>query len=173
MPIKNDQRKLGTTRWSPRPQWGTAKAVRINRDAAKSHCANEWGGWGRKVMMDRDRITRTGARTPGVKRQRPLARWRISAPHPSTQYEDTTAVARCTKDGSKPSDAMNSQSAGRPRLIYRPWSRTAGKLTVRNLRGDDGNGGIIRSPIRAIILPDQVTPTDCGLGFPECGWTIP
>jgi hypothetical protein len=29
-----------------------------------------------------------------------------------------------------------------------------GKLAVRNLRGDDGNGGIIRSPIRAIVLPD-------------------
>ena len=26
---------------------GTAKAVRINRDAAKSHCADEWSGWGR------------------------------------------------------------------------------------------------------------------------------
>jgi hypothetical protein len=29
-----------------------------------------------------------------------------------------------------------------------------GKPAVRNLRGDDGNGGIIRSPIRAIVLPD-------------------
>ena len=30
-----------------------------------------------------------------------------------------------------------------------------GKLAVRNPRGDDGNVGIIRSPIRAIILPDR------------------
>jgi hypothetical protein len=29
-----------------------------------------------------------------------------------------------------------------------------GKPAVRNLRGDDGNGGIIRSPQRAIVLPD-------------------
>ena len=29
-----------------------------------------------------------------------------------------------------------------------------GKPAVRNLRRDDGNGGIIRSPIRAIVLPD-------------------
>jgi hypothetical protein len=29
-----------------------------------------------------------------------------------------------------------------------------GKPTVRNLRGDDGNVGIIRSPISAIVLPD-------------------
>jgi hypothetical protein len=30
-----------------------------------------------------------------------------------------------------------------------------GKLTVRNDRGDRGNVGIIRSPVRASILPDQ------------------
>ena len=30
-----------------------------------------------------------------------------------------------------------------------------GKLAVRNLRGDDGNVGIIRSPVRAIVLPDR------------------
>jgi hypothetical protein len=32
-----------------------------------------------------------------------------------------------------------------------------GKPAVRNLRGDDGNVGIIRSPIRAIVLPDQAS----------------
>jgi hypothetical protein len=31
-----------------------------------------------------------------------------------------------------------------------------GKLTVRNDRGDRGNVGIIRSPIRASILPDHL-----------------
>ena len=31
-----------------------------------------------------------------------------------------------------------------------------GKLAVRNLRGDDGDVGIIRSPVRAIVLPDSV-----------------
>jgi hypothetical protein len=30
-----------------------------------------------------------------------------------------------------------------------------GKLAVRNLRGGDGNVGIIRSPISAIALPDN------------------
>ena len=29
-----------------------------------------------------------------------------------------------------------------------------GNPAVRNLRGDDGNVGIIRSPVRAIALPD-------------------
>src|SRR5215470_17546529 len=34
-----------------------------------------------------------------------------------------------------------------------------GKPAVRNLRGDDGNGGIIRSPIRAFVLPDLLAST--------------
>src|ERR1700751_4389483 len=43
---RNSQRKLGTTRGSPRRS-RTAKASRISRCAAKSRCACEWGGWGR------------------------------------------------------------------------------------------------------------------------------
>jgi len=31
-----------------------------------------------------------------------------------------------------------------------------GKPAVRNFRGDDGNVGIMRSPVRAIVLPDRV-----------------
>jgi hypothetical protein len=33
-------------------------------------------------------------------------------------------------------------------------------------RGDDGNGGIIRSPIRAIVPPDRATPT------PSHAWSV-
>ena len=43
---RNVQRKLGTTRGSPRRS-RTAKASRISRHAVKSRCAREWGGWGR------------------------------------------------------------------------------------------------------------------------------
>jgi len=43
---RNVQRKLGTTRGSPRRS-RTAKALRISRYAVKSRCAGEWGGWGR------------------------------------------------------------------------------------------------------------------------------
>src|SRR5262249_50521152 len=42
----NEQRKLATTRGSPRRS-RTAKASRINRQAAKSRCTHEWDGWGR------------------------------------------------------------------------------------------------------------------------------
>jgi hypothetical protein len=44
--IKTGQRKLGTTRGSPRFRRNTARAARINRFAAKSGCAGEWGAWG-------------------------------------------------------------------------------------------------------------------------------
>src|SRR3982074_259246 len=43
---RNVQRKLGTTRGSPRRS-RTAKASRISRCAVKSRCACERGGWGR------------------------------------------------------------------------------------------------------------------------------
>src|SRR4249920_469767 len=45
MPGRNVQRKLGTTRGSPRRS-RTAKASRISQ-TVKSRCAREWGGWGR------------------------------------------------------------------------------------------------------------------------------
>jgi hypothetical protein len=43
---RNERRKPGTTRGSPRRS-RTAKASRISRHAVKSRCAREWGGWGR------------------------------------------------------------------------------------------------------------------------------
>ena len=38
------------------------------------------------------------------------------------------------------------------RLALKPYW---GKPTVRNFREDDGDVGIIRSPVRAIVLPDR------------------
>jgi hypothetical protein len=37
-------------------------------------------------------------------------------------------------------------------LAFKPYW---GKPTVRDFRGGDGNVGIIRSPVRAIVLPDR------------------
>ena len=50
--------------------------------------------------------------------------------------------------------SLTAVDQGRPYLTGQLWSRTEGKPAVRNLRGDDGNVGIIRSPVRAIVLPD-------------------
>jgi hypothetical protein len=46
MPGRNEQRKPGTARGSPRRS-RTAKASWISRQAVKSRCACERGGWGR------------------------------------------------------------------------------------------------------------------------------
>ena len=52
---------------------------------------------------------------------------------------------------------VNSQSTGRPRLKLPAFQPDWRKSAVRNDRGDDGNGGIIRSPLRAIVLPDRAS----------------
>jgi excisionase family DNA binding protein len=59
-----------------------------------------------------------------------------------------------TKDGCKPSDAIAALQGKAPsdKPALEPYW---GKPAVRNLRGDDGNVGIIRSPVRAIVLPDH------------------
>ena len=50
--------------------------------------------------------------------------------------------------------ASLSGQPGRSHLICTSSSRTEGKPAVRNDRGDGGDVGIIRSPIRATILLD-------------------
>src|SRR5262252_2619242 len=92
-------------------------------------------------MMVQDSITWTGARAPGVERRMSLA-WRCSTEQVASDTERRThTAAESTKGGGKP-DPRNGNAGS--------------KLTaVRNLRGDDGNVGIIRSPVRAIVLPDK------------------
>src|SRR5713101_5178438 len=107
-------------------------------------------------MMDRDSITRSGARTPGVKRQWPLERWCTSAPRPSTQIGDTTLqAARCTKGGLQTARDEELAVDGKAPSDIPAFQPDWGKPTVRNDRGDDGNVSIIRSLVRAIVLPDR------------------
>ena len=103
--------------------------------------------------MDRDNITRTGARVPGVKRHRPLERWCTYRTAPldlergydagSDAHEGRMQTARREElavDGQAPPDIL---------ALKPDW----GKPTVRNFRGSGGNVGIIRSPVRATALP--------------------
>ena len=79
--------------------------------------------------MDRDTITRTGARAPGVKRRVPLERRCTSAPRSSTQNEDKALqAAGCTKDGRKLHDAKNSWSTGQRRR-RRNWVHATDELS--------------------------------------------
>jgi hypothetical protein len=73
----------------------------------------------------------------------------------------TVATTKCTKSGCKLDGGRRMPGAGLSRQSPRkaPLGQSAfqpywGKLAVRNDRGDRGNVGIIRSPIRASILPD-------------------
>ena len=110
--------------------------------------------------MDWDRITRSGARAPGAELN-PTPRWcakRSSARHRAGLPSQTT---RRTKGRGKPSirrrmpgaglsDGCNGKALSDMPAFQPYW----GKPAVRNDRGDGGNVGIIRSPLRATVLPD-------------------
>src|SRR5262249_48411483 len=53
-----------------------------------------------------------------------------------------------------------------------PTYSARGKPALRHDRGDDGNGGIIRSPQRAIVLPDNSHPVKVSqpAGSESCMW---
>src|SRR5271167_578442 len=154
---RNVQRKLGTTRGSPRRS-RTAKASRISRRAVKSRCAREWGGWGR--LSDDG----PGHYNPDPS-EGPWGRWSIP-PHGGAviaSTDPTLCGSNLKHEGRRQTGRRAAYAGsrlklidapGRSRLTRQPFSRTEGKPAVRNVRGDRGNVGIIRSPIRASILPD-------------------
>src|SRR5580700_3781851 len=98
--------------------------------------------------MDWDSITRSGARAPGVERLSPLARRCFTSASSLTQRRESRWQQRARR-------AMANQVLGRPRLKFPALKPYRGKPAVRNFRGGDGNVGIIRSPLRAIVLPDR------------------
>ena len=104
--------------------------------------------------MDWDRRTRIGARAPGVERQKPFARRCFSAPRSPAQNGDQTRAAGSTKDKGKPID-VRAASYGKALSDTPALKPYWGKPAVRNFREGNGNVGIMRSPLRAIALPDQ------------------
>jgi hypothetical protein len=148
---RNAQQKHGTTRGLPR-RLRTAKASRITGSAGKSRRACEWGGWGRLSVdgpgqnnPDRSegpwgRATALMAvpyRADGLDSDR-------DAFSGHGRHEGRTQTRRRGHEapqGKAPSDMPTLEPY---------W----GKPAVRNLRGDAGNVGIIRSPLRACVPPD-------------------
>src|SRR4029077_2772957 len=111
-------------------------------------------------MTVRDSITRTGARTPGAEDYPTSMAAHGRAPIP-TQCGITAVVSTCAKGRHKPNISRCMPGAGLSRpmcgkvLPYMPALQPyRGKPAVRNDREGRGNVGIIRSPIRASILPD-------------------
>src|SRR5215471_13567368 len=122
-------------------------------------------------MMDRDSITRTGARAPGVERHASLERRCITESSSLTLIGACCRTTGCTKDGGKPCGGKGMPGAGftEPPYGKAPSDRPAlkpywGKPAVRNFRGDDGNVGIMRSPVRAIVLPGTSPRPDLARG---------
>src|SRR3954451_19905944 len=155
------QRKPGTTRGSPRRS-RTAKASRISRLAVKSRCAGEWGGWGRlsedgpgqhnpdpsEGPWGGGRPTLQGGASSG---RRPGA-VRDNRPDPEV-HEGRRQTGRQQAYAGSRLKPLTSGKAPPDRPAFQPYW---GKPAVRNERGDRGNVGIIRSPVRASILPDSV-----------------
>ena len=124
---RNVQRKLGTTRGSPRRS-RTAKASRISRRAVKSRCACEWGGWGR--LSDDG----PGHYNPDPS-EGPWGRWSIStAWRCSIASTDPTLCGSTLKHEGRRQTGRRSAHAGsrlkliaasgRSRLKSQPCSRT-------------------------------------------------
>jgi hypothetical protein len=156
---RNEQRKLGTTRGSPRRSC-TAKASRISRRAVKSRCAHEWGGWGRLSDDGPGQNNPDPSEGPWGGGVMTLHGGAQSSLRP-TQCGTTVVTTRCTKGACKldvgrrmPGADLSRRRAGKAPLGKPAFQPYWGKPAVRNDRGDRGNVGIIRSPIRASILPD-------------------
>src|SRR5271156_6159182 len=77
-----------------------------------------------------------------------------------TAYSDTERRKSRLQRRARRREA-NCEGATRGRLRGKAPADTSalkpywGKPAVRNFRGDDGNVGIMRSPVRAIVLPDR------------------
>ena len=140
----------------------TAKASRITDCVGKSRRACEWDGWGRLSgdgpgQNNPDRSEDPWGRATMAARMAVLHR----VPFP-TLSGTTGETTESTNGGCKLHEAPGIPGAGLTGAPGRqaPSERPAlepywGKPAVRNLRGDDGNVGIIRSPVRTIVLPDR------------------
>ncbi len=135
-------------------------ASRISRQAAKSGCAREWGGWGR--LSDDGPGQHNPDRSEGPW-GRAVGSARTEVPYPRI-VPDTEQGAHGESSGHE--GRWQTKFLGKALSDIPALKPYRGKLAVRNFRGGDGNVGIIRSPVRAIALPDRNT-------VPEIAWLRP
>jgi hypothetical protein len=162
MPGRNGQRKPGTARGSPRRS-RTAKASRISRHAVKSRCACERGGWG-QLSDDGPRQHNSGRSEDPWGSGDPTS-WRCTI-ESATRHCAGLALDHEVHErwmqtggqgayvGSRLKRSGHLRKAPSEMPAFQPYR---GKPAVRNDREDRGNVGIIRSPVRASILPDRST----------------
>ena len=113
--------------------------------------------------MDRDSITRAGAKGPwGRGGAGPLEQRHTDARVDLDSEPGAFPRRKCAQGGGKLRGCEGMPGAG---LTETPFRKALsdllalkpyrGKPAVRNFRGGDGNVGIIRSPLRAIALLDR------------------
>ena len=131
-----------------------SEGISYKPQAVKSGCACEWGGWGRLSVDGPGQKNPDRSEGPWGRAAEPLKRRCTSAHRPPVQNGDLTVRAGSTKDEGK-------LSAARAALLGKALSDIPAlkpyweKPAVRNFREGNGNVGIMRSPLRAIALPDQ------------------
>ncbi len=166
MSRRDEQRKHGTTRGSPRRE-RTAKALRISRKAAKSRCACEWGGWGRLSEEGPGQHNPDRSEDPRGRTARAVRTVVLKRATPPALYGDRI-VEGAKHEGRQQTDRRGGHAPAGKAPPDRPALKPYwGKPAVRNFREGDGNVGIIRSPLRAIALPDRPTPTPSHAELPE------
>ena len=108
-------------------------------------------------MTDRDTITRTRARAPGAE-DHPSSmavHYRVRTPDSEREicsdYEMHEGRMQTRYRTAYAGSRLKPQTIREGTPAFQPYW---GKPAVRNDREDRGNVGIIRSPIRASILPD-------------------
>jgi hypothetical protein len=105
--------------------------------------------------MDRDRITRTGARAPGYSG--------VSCSNGGAQARHVSPAQYGESNGGSGEHEGRTQTERRDELASEMLALKPerGKPAFRNFREGHGNGGIIRSPLRAIALPDYRNMQPC------------
>jgi hypothetical protein len=81
---------------------GTARISRINRVAAKSGCAREWGGWGQLSEDGPGQHNPDRSEGPWGRAACPARTEVLTSASSLTQSRESTMAAASTKDGGKP-----------------------------------------------------------------------
>src|SRR5580692_6408807 len=126
----------------------TAKASRISRQTVKSGCAREWGGWGRLSDDGPGQNNPDRSEGPWGRAGQPARTEVLTGASSLTQSRESRWQQRARR-------AMANQLPGKAASESPALKPYRGKPAVRNFRGGNGNVGIIRSPVRAIALPDS------------------
>src|SRR5712691_8371028 len=126
----------------------TAKASGISRETVKSRCAREWGGWGRISVDGPGQNNPDRSEGPWGRAAWPARTEVLISTSSLTQSREFRWTQRARR-------AMANQRTGKAAPEIPALKPYRGKPAVRNFRGGNGNVGIIRSPVRAIALPDS------------------